>query len=180
MKNRRIAIATTASILLTCAVGTSAQAQPSSVQPHASAGISADVLTSDPDVHEVVQDGVVVGYALDDEMQASLSALGAEMLEIQGLGGPAAVDGSMSAMGFFDVAKCVGAIAAFVALTVFPSARAAKLAVRIGGLVNKHGINKTAQILTRTYKGSDIDAEKIFLEIAKEATGVGALGLCGF
>lgn len=180
MKNRRVAIVTTASILLTCAVGTGAQAQDPSVQSHAASSISVEKTASEPAVHEVVEDGVVVGYALDAETQASLNALRAEMLDIQGPAVPGVADGSMSAMGFFDVAKCVGALAGFVALTVFPTARAAKLAVRIGKMINKHGINKTAQILTRTYKGSDVNSEQIFKEIAKEAAGIGALSLCGF
>ena len=58
-----------------------------------------------------------------------------------------------------------------------PTARAARLALRLGGLVRNYGAKTVAQILTRTYRGK-IDANKIALEIAKEATGVAALEIC--
>lgn len=61
---------------------------------------------------------------------------------------------------------------------MFPTARAAKVAVRVGQLIGKYGLKKTAQILTRTYRGNDINAQQIFTNFAKEAAGVGALGVC--
>ncbi len=117
--------------------------------------------------------GTVIGYSVDPEVQANLSSLALQLGHQNGLSGNAAETDD-----FFQVAQCVGAVSAFIALTVFPTARAAKVAVSLGKLVSKYGVQKTAQILTRTYKGNDIDAQQIFLDFAKEAAGIGALSVC--
>lgn len=63
-------------------------------------------------------------------------------------------------------------------MTVFPSARIAQLGVRIGKMVKKYGVKKVAQVLTRTYKGSDTNLQKQAIELAKQASGVAALSAC--
>ena len=122
--------------------------------------------------------GNVVGYQVDEATRAALSALDQELQSRQDARSAATLQGAQVAVDGWRILKCTASISGFLALTVFPSARAAKLAVRIGGLVRKHGVKKVAQILTRTYRGSDVNAEAIFKEIAKEAAGVAALEVC--
>lgn len=121
--------------------------------------------------------GAVIGYTVDQETRASLDGLAAELeTESGSTADDISADAGVMALDWWRVAKCTGSIAAFIALTVFPTARAAKLAVRLGRLAKKYGVKKLAKILTRVTKGKEADA--IFKEIAKEALGIGALEVC--
>ncbi len=174
----QVAAATIGAVALTyCGIST-AQAAPAPALDSLLVNSRTVAMPATTQVIEVVDaSGQVVGYTVDAATRAALDAV-SRQIALSGdrsvaLGGAAELDASV-----WDVAKCVAAISAFIAFTVFPTARAAKLAVRLAQLVNKYGVKKMAQILTRTYKGSDVNAQAIWKEIALAATGIGTLSVC--
>lgn len=132
------------------------------------------VLETEP---EPVRDtsGAIVGYRVSPEVTEALARL---QVELQQPAPPTSSKGEASSTQVepIQVVQCTAAVAAFIGLTVFPTARAAKVAVRLAGYVQKYGAKKVVAIMTRTYKGANKD--KLFIEFAKELAGVGALEVC--
>lgn len=176
----RTAVITAMAVALSCGGVTAAHAETgeTSVQRYqVSRTLPLPAAPAEAQVSEVLgADGAVIGYAVDAETRALLDAVAREASVFADSATVSGGEGAQT-QSVFKVAKCVAGVAAFIALTVFPTARVARLAVRVGQLVHKHGIKTVAQILTRTYKGK-LDGQKIFLEIAKEATGVAGLSVC--
>ncbi|MFB9775075.1 hypothetical protein [Brevibacterium otitidis] len=126
-------------------------------------------------IYEVVDErGEVVGFTFDDERLEVLQRASREIEREPEMEGAITVRGRGT-----SVAACAAAIAGFVALTVFPAARVAKLAWRLGKLVAKYG----PRLVARVFKGARGIAgrtvEKELIDLAKSLSGVAALKACG-
>lgn len=78
-----------------------------------------------------------------------------------------------------SVTLCAAAIAWFVAQTVFPAAKFAKLAWRLGKLVQKYGARTVARIWRGARNITDRTAQQEIIDLAKALSGVGGLSACG-
>lgn len=110
--------------------------------------------------------GNVLGYSVTPDVQVQLDALRVALAKSS--------DGEARAEG---VVGCIAGITVFIATTVFPTARAVRLAVKLGQLVAKYGAKKMAQILTRTIKLTSAE-KKIRDDIISEIVGIAALAPC--
>lgn len=121
----------------------------------------------DAEIREV-HDGAgnVVGYTFDDASRAlhEATTVGSLIAEQPGQ--------YTTTANFWT---CSAAISWFIASTVFPSVRVAKLAWRLGGLVRKYGLRTTVRVLTGAHKLSSRTAQQEFKELALALTGVGGL-----
>lgn len=81
---------------------------------------------------------------------------------------------------WWQVAKCAIGVVAFIAITVFLTAKAATLAFRIVQLVRKHGVRAVARIFTgKTVDGMNGDTVREIREIvAKEKTAYRTMRSC--
>ncbi|MCP3427080.1 hypothetical protein NBM05_13930 [Rothia sp. AR01] len=77
------------------------------------------------------------------------------------------------------VAACAAGIAWFIAQTVFPAARIANLAFRLGRLVSRYGARTVARIFMGARGIAGRSAEREIIDLAKSLSGVAALGACG-
>jgi hypothetical protein len=144
-------------------------------------GLNAEI--PDSDIMAVKDaSGNIVGYAVNEPYRSDLDAIAAQLqAEGQALSGAqiqaegrALAEGGVDTL--FKVAACVGGVSLFIGLTVFPSVKAAKLAVRLGKMVKQYGVKRLAKILLRLEKGKEQD--RIFIEFGKQALGIGVLAPC--
>ncbi|MFC0673649.1 hypothetical protein [Brachybacterium hainanense] len=129
-------------------------------------------------IYEVLDgEGNVVGYTFDEEKLRELSTAGAALDKEMSSGGDGAPQ--VQAASVSEVALCAAAIAGFVAMTVFPAARVARLAWRLGKLTAKYGPKLVARIFMGARGIAGRTVEKELIDLAKELTGVAALQACG-
>lgn len=139
-------------------------------------------------VYEVLDgEGEVVGYSLDDDSRKVLDDSAPELQRQfdrvsrdrdYTSDSPLGIANRQQAAAAGSGLECGAAVALFIGTTVFPTARVAKLAARLAGLVKKHGVSKFVRILTGAVKISDNSMKKTFLEIAGALTGISSLGVC--
>ncbi|GAA1730562.1 hypothetical protein [Brachybacterium phenoliresistens] len=142
-------------------------------------GAVVDTDSDGTEIYEVLDsEGTVVGYTLADEKLREMSVASSALAKEDSLDGSLQVQ-AQAAGGITSIAACAAAIAGFVALTVFPAARMAKLAWRLGKLTAKYGPKLVARIFggARGIAGRTVERELI--DLAKELSGVAALAACG-
>lgn len=130
-------------------------------------------------IYEVLdREGNVVGYTLDDDKLRQMSTASMALAQEDTLDGSLQIR-VVTPSGVTSVAACAAAIAGFVALTVFPAARVAKLAWRVGKLTVKYGPTLVARIFRGARGIAGRTVEKELIDLAKSLTGVAALAACG-
>ncbi|GAA1719474.1 hypothetical protein GCM10009793_15820 [Brachybacterium phenoliresistens] len=180
MLGRRALIAACITVPAVAATGGAALADPAKSTLPAGQRRGAVVDTDDDGtkVYEVLdQKGEVVGYTLDDDKLRELSAAGAALDKQTSSGADGALQAQAASVS--EVALCAAAISGFVVMTVFPAARVAKLAWRLGKLTAKYGPKLVARIFKGARGIAGRTVEKEIIEIGKELTGVAALQACG-
>lgn len=141
-------------------------------------GVVVDTEDDGTKIYEVLdRSGKVVGYTFDDNALSELSIAGKALGEEETLDGSLEVEAQ--AGGATDVAACAAGVSAFVVMTVFPAARVAKLAWRLGKLTKKYGPKLVARIFKGARGVAGRTAEKEIIQLGKELTGIAALKACG-
>lgn len=126
-------------------------------------------------IYEVLgSGGGIVGYTFDERRLKELRAAGAAIHSEPEVNGAITVQ-----VGVTSVAACATAIAGFVAMTVFPAVRVAKLAWRLGKLVLKYGPKLVARIFKGARGIAGRTVENDIIDLGKALTGVTALASCG-
>lgn len=110
--------------------------------------------------------GNLVGYTFDEASRALHEGTTGDRLSAEQPGQ------HTTAANFWT---CSAAVAWFIAQTVFPSVKIAKLAWRLGKLVRTYGPSTTVRVLTGARKLSNRTAQQEFRELALALTGVGGL-----
>lgn len=129
-----------------------------------------EMLNSGEIVEKIGDDGAVSGYTLNPETSEALRSLKSKLPADSPAGGVSTQS--------VDPGACALGIGSFIVLTVFPSARVASVAVRLGKLVGKYGVTKVARILTGSYKVSKRTWKDDFAGLVGAMTGISSLAPC--
>lgn len=124
-------------------------------------------------IYEVIDNsGNIVGYTLSaHDLKLTQRSLGELDRKIKNLDFSKEVAPQ-------NVVACAAGIGAFVVQTVFPAARVARLAWRLGGLVRRYGATTVARIFKGARGIAGRTAEQEIVDIIGALTGIDLLRSC--